>query len=252
MAQTFTVQKKDGKDFEIEIWSAEELKANCKSADQTIKAKVNGILKALGVPPPNLIHIKPEEKEQVILKAYAENGVPTNGAVKAPAKAAPAAAAKPAQAAPAQAANGSTGAAPQGALAARANKARAAAAGLPAEDSGDLASELRALRKELGSINEKLDALTAANATRDEHDDLRNHAIIAIHDITREILKFSMETHFIARVTGPGGAGLTPEDLLECVEGIHGEFLADVPELPDLELAGLYPEEEEEGAAGNA
>ena len=242
MPEKFPVTKKDGTTVDVMIWTPEELRAACRSNDQPIKAEVNKALKAFGVPPPNLLHIKPEEKEAAILKGYEDYGVSTNGAPPK-AKANPAATAEPATTSAAAPANNG--------LAARASKAAATAAGVT-EASGDVVALIKALRAELKAMSQKIDTLTEAEERRQAEELLRDKAIVAVHELAVETFQFVAETHFLVRATGPLGAGLLEEDVILCADDLHGKFLVDPTEIEATELAASLPAEEgEEGEEGN-
>lgn len=247
MAETFEVTKKDGKVVKVGIYSAEELRRKVASNTQEDKSEINEMLKAFGVPPPNLTRFKsPEEKVEVILKSYAAHGVPTNGVVKTATKAAPEAApaAAPApQAQPAAAAPAATGS-----LAAR---AKAATNGIGAD--ADVMQVLKSIRAELKALSEKVDALQTAQTERLEVDAHQDAAIVQVFEVARETLKFAMETHLIARATGALAAGMSEDDVSACGDDMYGKFLLGTPDIADVSLAEYVQdaEEEDENAEGN-
>jgi hypothetical protein len=246
---TFKMQAPDGKEVEITVYPPDELERLCRDEDKAVKNIINTMLKYFGVPTPEILRMKdPLKKKTLVLKGYADHGAPTNGQVKLRAVPAP-------EAAPAEAPVAARKEAPPAEASKPASNGAAAASTAASNiGSSEIAQLLKAMSKKIDTLTEKIAALEEAEEARAEQDGLRNQALVDIHENLGEVIKTTLETHFLTRMIAPQATGLDESDLAGCYHEFYAQYLVPLPAYADSVLVETEDEAGDEtgGDAGDA
>lgn len=203
---TVTVKGADGANAELQTLSVEEIDRLLNDNNPQSRKQIMEHMKLLGRPVTELIKMKTDERKAFILERYAELGAGGKPKAKAGAPVG-----KP----------GSALAKPgtSKVTSINAGKPKAAPANPPpqqdADDEPQVGGDTAALLQHITSVfNTAFEALQEQiTSLQSEVAELKGVGE-AVQEIVTENLKFTFDTHFIARTTMPTAAGLSDDDVI--------------------------------------
>lgn len=225
---TVTVKGTDGASSELQILSVDEIDRLLNDNNPQSRKQIMEHMKLLGRPVTELIKMKTDERKAFILERYAELGA-GSGKPKAGAKVG-ASVGKP----------GTTLAKPGASKVTSINAGKPKAAATtppPQEDEGDdepqVGGDTAALLQHITTV-----FTTAFEALQEQITSLQSEVAElkgvtdGVQEIVTENLKFTFDTHFIARTTMPTAAGLSDDDVIAVgnENGYFGSLLVEVGE----------------------